>query len=297
MKTAIGFDTSNYTTSVSLFGEEKRNVSRLLPVKEGSLGLRQSDAVFAHTNALAELVDEVFDGFDGELGAVGVSIAPRRVEGSYMPCFKVGELVAKSLATANGIPCYTFSHQEGHLAAAIASLEREELFESDFLAWHLSGGTSELLRVSPGLNVQKIGGTSDISAGQLIDRCGVMLGLKFPAGRELDSMARVEDVFKIKTKDLHFSLSGMENKAKEMGTDNPEKLAGFILGSVADVVLRTTNKAKEMYGNLPVLITGGVAGSNVIRNRMSGALFCEPKYSSDNAFGIAALAFLKGKLA
>ncbi len=292
--TALGFDTSNYTTSVALYGQVKNNISRLLPVKEGSLGLRQSDAVFAHTIALPELTETLLADFTGEITSVGVSIFPRRAAGSYMPCFKVGELVARSIAASRKVPCYTFSHQEGHLASAIVSTGNEELFKREFLAWHLSGGTTELLYVKPNLEICKIGGTSDISAGQLIDRCGVMLGLKFPAGRELDKMAVLKDTYKIKLNGLNFSLSGMENKANEWKGEK-EELAGFVLGSVADAICRVTKSAKTEYGNIPVLVTGGVAGSRIVREKMADAIFCEPRFSSDNALGIAALAYLKEK--
>lgn len=211
-----------------------------------------------------------------------------------MPCFKVGELAARAIAAAKKVPLYTFSHQEGHLAAAIVSTGNEELFEREFLAWHLSGGTTELLHVKPNLEVSKIGGTSDISAGQLIDRCGVMLGLKFPAGRELDAMAIENDIYKVKLNGTYFSLSGMENKAKDWKYSENE-LAGFVLGSVADVILRATRNAQKEFGKLPVLVSGGVAGSRIIRAKMKDAIFCEPRFSSDNAYGIAALAYLKGK--
>ncbi len=291
--TALGFDTSNYTTSTALYGDTVKNCSRLLPVREGQLGLRQSDAVFSHINAIYELLDELYTDFSGKIDAVGVSYAPRRVEGSYMPCFKVGETVAKSVARTLGVPCHLFSHQEGHLASALFTTGNEELINKTFLAWHLSGGTTELLLVKPGLVAEKIGGTSDISAGQLIDRTGVSLGLKFPAGRELDAMAAEAKPFKVKEKDLFFSLSGMENKVNEMKNEDKERVAGFVMSTIADIVYRTTNKAMESFGKFPVLITGGVAGSRVLREKMNGAIFTEPRFSADNALGIAALAHFK----
>ena len=105
--TAIGFDTSNYTTSAALYAQDglQKNISRLLPVKEGSLGLRQSDAVFAHVGALPEIIDALFAEHHAEVSAVGVSVFPRRVEGSYMPCFKVGEMAARVLAAERRVPC------------------------------------------------------------------------------------------------------------------------------------------------------------------------------------------------
>lgn len=291
--TALGFDTSNYTTSTALYGDTVKNCSRLLPVREGSLGLRQSDAVFSHINAIYDLLDCLYSNFDGEISSVGASYAPRRVEGSYMPCFKVGEMVAKSVARTLGVPCHLFSHQEGHLASILFTTGNTELLDKTFLAWHLSGGTTELLLVKPNLDATKIGGTTDISAGQLIDRTGVSLGIKFPAGKEVDALASPVKPFKIKEKELSFSLSGMENKVKEMKAEK-EEIAGFVMHTIADIIYRTTDAALKQYGNLPVVIGGGVAGSHVLRAKMEGAIFCEPRYSSDNALGIAALAHFKG---
>jgi len=187
----VGFDTSNYTTSVSFFdGTNGKNCSELLPVKEGSLGLRQSDAVFSHIKSLPELSGRLFSHILGsEISAVGVSTRPRAVEGSYMPCFTVGYSHAKLLSDVLGVPLYTFSHQQGHVAACLWSAGRLELMDQPHIAWHLSGGTTELLLVEPeGYNVRctRIGGTTDISAGQLIDRAGQMLNLPFPAGKHLD---------------------------------------------------------------------------------------------------------------
>ena len=191
----LGFDTSNYTSSVAAFdGSGGENLSRLLPVKAGELGLRQSEALFSHIKRLPELSDRLFAHIDpAEIRAVGVSTRPRAVEGSYMPCFLAGECQAKVLAAALHLPVYEFSHQQGHIAAVLWSAGRLDLLGSDFLAWHLSGGTTELLYVrssaSGDLDCTRIGGSTDISAGQLIDRTGQLLGLDFPSGRALDRLA------------------------------------------------------------------------------------------------------------
>ena len=87
----LGIDTSNYATSLAVFhtaGEVVCAKKRFLPVKEGQLGLRQSDALFHHTAALPEMLEELGREFDlTQISAVGVSQKPRPVEGSYMPCF------------------------------------------------------------------------------------------------------------------------------------------------------------------------------------------------------------------
>ena len=186
--TVLGFDTSNYTTSVAIFdGASGENQSRLLPVKAGALGLRQADALFAHVKSLPALTGGLFSHVDpGSVAAVGVSTRPRAVEGSYMPCFLAGVCLAQTVAALLKVPLVEVSHQQGHLAAALWSAGRQELFASPFLAWHLSGGTTELLYTQPhgwNLDCSRIGGTTDISAGQLIDRTGQLLELPFPAGK------------------------------------------------------------------------------------------------------------------
>ncbi len=298
----IGFDTSNYTTSIAFFdGKDGMNCSRLLPVKTGELGLRQSDAVFHHTQSLPELSGRLFSNVDiSEVQAVGVSTRPRAVEGSYMPCFTVGYAHAKLLADALSVPVVECSHQQGHIAAALWSAGRMELLEQPHLAWHLSGGTTELLLVEPdGSNVRcrKIGGTTDISAGQLIDRTGQLLGLPFPSGKHLDIIsAGAEDpeVFKVKCMGLEFSLSGVQNKVQQYfaSHENSAETAAYALRCIALAVRMVTENALRQYPGLPVVFSGGVASNSMLRQQLKDfdPVFSQPQYSTDNAMGVAILA-------
>ena len=298
----LGLDTSNYTTSAAVFnGTDGRNEGRLLEVPQGGLGLRQSDALFQHVKRLPQLVEALAGQQElHTIRAVGASTRPRAVEGSYMPCFLAGTSQGQALASVLGVPFFPCSHQQGHLAAAAWSAGRLDLLDEPFLAWHLSGGTTELLLVEPeGHNVraQIIGGTSDISAGQLIDRTGVLLGLAFPAGRALDALYREGEpggCFRVKLEGLRFSLSGMENKVKAMAQagEAPCAVARFALDTVTDVVVRATRAAQEQYPGLPVLCSGGVASNSRLRQALvgqCGALFAQPEYSTDNAMGVAIL--------
>ena len=295
----LGIDTSNYTTSAAAFdGRDGVNRSRLLDVAPGQLGLRQSDALFSHVKRLPVLMEQLFSAVSpGEIQAVAVSTRPRAVEGSYMPCFLAGVAVAKSLAAALGVPCHEVSHQQGHVAAALWSAGRMDLMDKPHLAWHLSGGTTELLSITPeGKNVraEKIGGTSDISAGQIMDRTGKLLALPFPAGKALDQLSQGVEVkpFRVKTQGLTFSLSGLENQvaAFYQRTNSPEETAAFAVFSVCDVVLRTTREAQKQYPGLEVVFSGGVA-SNVTLRRVCGfGVFAAPQFSTDNAMGVAVLA-------
>ncbi|MBO5892127.1 MAG: DNA-binding protein [Oscillospiraceae bacterium] len=297
----IGLDTSNYTTSIAWFdGVHGANCSKLLPVRQGELGLRQSDAVFAHIKGLPELSGRLFCHTEmDEIHAVGVSTRPRAVEGSYMPCFLVGYSHAKLLADLHKVPLFEVSHQQGHVAASLWSAGRLDLIDEPHLAWHLSGGTTELLLVEPdGKNVccTKIGGTTDISAGQLIDRTGQLLQLPFPAGKHLDALsetAKNGDVFPVKCKDFSFSLSGIQNKVMEFHEkyNDSAETAAYTLRCVCLAVQKATHNAQKNYPGLSVVFSGGVASNAMLRRVMlpEGAVFCEPQYSTDNAMGVAVL--------
>ena len=296
----LGFDTSNYTTSIAFFdGNGGLNCSQLLPVKAGELGLRQSDAVFHHTKSLPELSGRLFSHVSGEIKAVGVSTRPRAVEGSYMPCFMVGYSHAKLVSDMLSVPLIEVSHQQGHVGASLWSADRMDLMDKPHLAWHLSGGTTELLLVEPeGKNVccTKIGGTTDISAGQLIDRTGVMLGLSFPAGKHVDALSKDavgNEIFRVKCPGMEFSLSGVQNKVQQFHEKNdPAETAAYTLRCVAYAVKKATENALKEYPGLEVVFSGGVASNSMLREvlRDLNPVFCPPQYSTDNAMGVAVLA-------
>ena len=298
----IGFDTSNYTTSIAWFnGVDGVNCSKLLPVKEGELGLRQSDAVFHHTKSLPELSGRLFSHVQkAEITAIGVSTRPRAVEGSYMPCFMVGYSHAKMLSDLLQVPLVEVSHQQGHVAASLWSANALELMDQPHLAWHLSGGTTELLLVEPeGKNVvcTKIGGTTDISAGQLIDRTGQLLELPFPSGKHLDALSKeavLKDVFKVKCSNMEFSLSGVQNKVQQYHGQHgvPAETAGYALRCVAKAVYLATEQALKAYPGLPVVFSGGVASNSLLREVIAPLkpIFAQPQFSTDNAMGVAVLA-------
>ena len=298
----IGIDTSNYTTSIAFFdGVGGENCSKLLPVKQGELGLRQSDAVFAHIKSLPELSGRLFSHVQkDEITAVGVSTRPRAVDGSYMPCFMVGFSHAKMLSDCLGVPLVEVSHQQGHVAASLWSANALELMNEPHLAWHLSGGTTELLLVEPeGKNVvcTKIGGTTDISAGQLIDRTGQLLELPFPSGKHLDALSKEavqKDVFKVKCSNMAFSLSGVQNKVQQFHAQQgiPAETAAYALRCVAKAVYLATEQALEAYPGLKVVFSGGVASNSLLREVIAPLkpIFAQPQFSTDNAMGVAVLA-------
>ncbi len=303
----LGFDTSNYTTSVAVFdGKRIVQKKKLLEVKQGERGLRQSDAVFQHTVNMPYLIDELVSEAEcSGIDAVAVSTRPRNVDGSYMPCFLVGENTARSVAAFSNASIFKTSHQVGHILAALFSVDRLELIKEPFIAFHVSGGTTEALLVKPDNNelikAELVAESTDLKAGQAIDRTGVMLGLKFPCGAMLDEMAQGScRAFKIRPSmsDLNCSLSGVENKAKKMLEDNESQndIAKFVISYIAETLDEMTGRIINKYGKYPVVFAGGVTSNSIIKQKLSkkyGAYFAKPEFSCDNAAGIAIYAYLK----
>jgi N6-L-threonylcarbamoyladenine synthase len=304
----LGIDTSNYTTSAALYDDENGEVissRKLLDVPEGTLGLRQSDALFSHVTRLPEIIGGL--GETGKIFAVGVSAVPRETEGSYMPCFLAGVCAADTFARLSGIPYYTFSHQQGHIAAGAWSAGEMELLNREFLALHVSGGTTDLLHVTPGASsltpeclfkAEHIGGTSDLTAGQLVDRCGKLLGITFPAGKVLEELAGgsgTEEYFIARHDGLKVSFSGLENKLKILFDQNAthSDIARYTLNSIGKTLLALLKDARHTYQNIPILCVGGVMSDALIKRLLmplGGIVFSSPAYSSDNAAGAAILA-------
>lgn len=318
----VGFDTSNYTTSAAVcaLGEDGRltvvaNLKVLLPVAEGSRGLRQSDAVFAHVKNLPVVTAQlrrVLEEGNYRVAAVGYSVTPRDAEDSYMPCFLTGGVAAKAFAAGAGVPTFGCSHQSGHIMAALYSsgaLFEDGFLDKPFLAFHVSGGTTEAVRVSreadrAGFSTEILGLGADLHAGQVIDRVGVMMGLKFPCGREMEMLATeylaCHDPIKglkISVKDGVCHLSGLENMAADLWKKTGDKgyVSAFVLSFIGKTLRRMTDQIQESLGvPLPVVYGGGVMSNQLIRPMLRDkapwqTYFSEPAFSADNAAGTAIL--------
>lgn len=303
----FGIDTSNYTTSAAVFDSESgeiRQSKKLLPVKEGQAGLRQSDALFHHVNQLTEVSGKLLESLCN-LKAVGVSAFPRNIAGSYMPCFLAGKTAAELISAVSGAEIFYTSHQTGHVMAALYSCGQLELINKPFAAFHLSGGTTDCLYCTPDskeiVNAELFSSSLDLKAGQAVDRVGLMLGLKFPCGKELEKLAEKSDVkFKIKPsmKGVDCSLSGIENKCKKMLDDGVphEDIAKYCLAYIGETVICMTNKVREELGDIPLVFAGGVMSNKFIKNMILSkhdAFFAQPEFSCDNAAGVAVIAYQK----
>ena len=297
----LGIDTSNYTTSIGVAGDRVVNLRQIIDIKEGMCGIRQSDGVFVHLKTFPKL----FDTLDIDMSAVraiGVSTRPRSQEGSYMPVFVAGQSFAQVIAKSLDVPIYEFSHQDGHIMAGIMSGDYEELTEGDFCAVHMSGGTTEILKCrynGNGFDVEIVGGTLDIAAGQLIDRLGVSMGMKFPCGKEIDRLSLEQNHavhLKTAVKDGYMNFSGLENKLKQM-QEEPSIKARTVLLTIGESIAKAVNFQNAER----VLFVGGVASSEFLReylkeNINAKVFFAQGGLSSDNAVGIAELAKRKEQI-
>lgn len=315
---SLGIDTSNYKTSVAVTNDEGRILfqkSEYLDVEKGERGLRQSVAFFKQSNALPAMLTEAFGVVDSrDIRVIAVSDKPRRVEGSYMPVFLAGINAAETLAGALDVPVYRFSHQEGHIEAVLSTSNISE--PSKWIMYHLSGGTTEILlceRSMLGFQVQKIGGTYDISFGQLLDRVGVKMGYKFPSGGFLDELAYDSELpvipSRIKNVDGGFNLSGLETEILRHvgpGKEGSDIIPGLFY-RISQLLFETAIDLSRMYDVRNIYLAGGVASSKTVRwniSKMYDAymgkcgkddyknfeiIWGDRRLSGDNAVGISLL--------
>lgn len=303
----LGIDTSNYASSIAVIdytnGEILLNEKHFLSVKQGECGLRQQDAVFNHIKNLIDILELVHNKFDlSNVQAVGVSVKPTNEEGSYMPCFLVGKLIAQMAKTIKNIPVIETTHQDGHLNSALFSLKNENLYKDKIIVFHVSGGTTDMMLVENGEIKETIGSSKDLFAGQAVDRLGVKLGFPFPAGVYVSELALQCDETirpKVSVQGLDCNLSGLQNQCEKFIADGYEKeyICKYCLSFISHTLLKMAGNAREKYGNLPIVFVGGVMSSETIKDIVSKKLencyFVQPVFSSDNAIGTAAIAARK----
>ena len=307
MDVILGIDTSCYTTSVAVADIATMECIKyeliMLSPEKGEKGLRQSTALFFHVKNLPEVIEKLCKNENFNIKGVCVSAKPRPVDGSYMPVFEAGVSVARSVASALGVPYYETTHQENHIMAA-----SNGVFEHDFYAVHLSGGTTELLYVKPlqtGFDVRIVSATEDISFGKLVDRIGVRLGLDFPAGKALECEAKKgKAVFvpKIKLYSGNICLSGAEKQFMDAcDAYSREDIAASLFDYIGKLLSKWIGFNAEPQND--VLFAGGVASNKIIRGIIESSKelenirchFADPDLCRDNAVGTSLIGVKKYK--
>lgn len=308
----LGIDTSCYTTSIAAITLNKDiilNEKVILKVKKDNKGLRQSEAVFQHVNNMGEIsqiINKKLRNYD--VAGVCVSTKPRPVDNSYMPVFSVGYNFAKLLSAINNCPFYETTHQENHIEASLFNncLENEE----KFLAVHMSGGTTEILLVEKketDYKIEIVGGSLDVSFGQLIDRLGVKLNYNFPCGKYIDENAlkckdKIEHGLKTSVKEGYMNLSGIENQINKIIDEyDKEYVSKILLDTLARCMYKSLIYICDKYNMKEVLFSGGVSASKYIEKEISKKLkkeniksyFADVEYATDNGLGCAIIGLNK----
>lgn len=310
----MGIDTSAYTTSIAIIDEFHNvifDVRSILEVKQGDRGLRQQEAVFQHVNNIPKIIDVLSNKIDMfNIKTVSASVKPRNLKESYMPVFKVAQGQAFIISKILKAEYKEFSHQDGHLAAGILGSKLNH--KGPFLAFHISGGTTELLLVKDNIknyDIKHIGGTKDISAGQLIDRIGVKLGLTFPCGKEMDILSQkgiiLDNSLPINTDGTWINFSGAETffyRLIEGKKYSSKDISNSVFYCIANALANVVIEAIKVYDINDVLIIGGVAANTLIRrtlyeriykSELGNIYFPITEYCTDNAIGTAFLGAIK----
>lgn len=308
-KYILGIDTSAYTTSIAITDLESHKViinkRKVLDVPFGQKGLRQSDAVFQHLKNFQELYEQIDMELDlKRVEVVSVSSKPRNVENSYMPVFTVGQNYGKIIAKTLNCKYIEYSHQENHIAASLINDYKE--INDNMLAIHISGGTTEFLRVRKsikGYDAVIEGKSLDITFGQLIDRIGTLMEFPFPCGTHMENYLinnPKRDIIKLPkiSGDAEINLSGMENYFSNLYNTNKyskEDIIYSLFNYVADCIVHIINHIKNIKDIRTIIIAGGVASNSIIRNAVIKKLkeykviFPTKENSSDNAVGVSIL--------
>ena len=304
----LGIDTSCYTSSLSIIDEDLNILfdGRIpLEVPRGKKGLRQSEMLFQHMNNIPKLYRQVKEDNIDLKNVVSISISdkPRNIEGSYMPAFLAGINFGEVIAHSLNVDTHFLSHQENHIYAA--SLGASYDYKNRHISVHMSGGTTEILLsefIDDDLKLSIIGGSNDISFGQLIDRIGVHYGLKFPCGPIMDDLAQITELTppKVKTNG-YFNISGMENYFKNIKGIVNNEIYYLLFLTIANTLYDSIVHLSKMYDVKEVMLVGGVSSNKIIKDEIIKRLeeddiscyIADPKYCKDNAIGSAYHSYIK----
>ncbi|KRN27430.1 metalloendopeptidase, glycoprotease family protein [Lactobacillus selangorensis] len=209
-----------------------------------------------------------------DLTAVAVTYGPGLV-GSLL----IGVTAAKTIAYAHHLPLIPVNHMAGHIYAA----RYVKPLEYPLLALLVSGGHTELVYMKAAGEFEIIGDTRDDAAGEAYDKIGRVLGIPYPAGKEVDRLAHLgHDTFNFPRAMIHednddFSFSGLKSAfintvhhADQIGEKlSREDLAASFQAAVIDVLVTKTIRVAKRLGIKQLVVAGGVAANQGLRERLA----------------------------
>lgn len=229
----------------------------------------------------------------------------------------VGASFAKSLAMALEIPLIEVHHMQAHILAHFIDDERMQMPNFPFLCLTVSGGHTQIVKVNDYFEMKIIGETKDDAAGEAFDKIGKMLGLEYPAGREIDELAQQgnPEAFQFpipKVDNYGFSFSGIKtsvlyflqkeiNKNPDFIKENLNDLCASVQFTIIKSLINKLQMASEELCIKEVAISGGVSANSALRkalidNEQKGiwkAYIPKFEYTTDNAAMIALVGSLK----
>ena len=269
----------------------------------------------AHQQNIVPVVDQALKKAGitkGQLSAVAFTRGP-----GLMGSLLVGTSFAKSLAYGLNIPLIDVNHMQGHILAHFIAEENYAKPQFPFLAITISGGHTQIVKVSNYFDMEVLGETIDDAIGEAYDKSGKVLGLGYPAGPEIDRRAQLGNpkaykFTKPKVKGLNFSFSGLKTSIlyfvqREVKAnpnfieENLNDICASIQYTVIGIVMDKLKLAVKQTGISRIAIGGGVSANSGIRNALQEAkqkfgwtpYLPKLEYTTDNAAMIAIVGYLK----
>lgn len=313
----LGIESSCDDTAAALIQNRKilSNVIANQKIHQSYGGVVPELASRAHQQNIVPVVNEALKqaGIDrNQLSAIAFTRGP-----GLMGSLLVGSSFAKSLSMALNVPLIEVNHMQGHILAHFIEDANENSPEFPFLCLTVSGGHTQIVKVSNYFEMKVLGETIDDAAGEAFDKAGKILGLDYPAGPIIDKLAKEgnSEKFKFskpKVEELNFSFSGLKTailyfiqketqKNPDFIQENLPDLCASIQKTIVDILMEKLSLAVKKTGISQVAIAGGVSANSEIRNRLKEmeteknwkVFIPKFEYTTDNAAMIAMAGQLK----
>ncbi len=277
----LSFESSCDETSVAVIKNGKQILSNIIATQIKSHqrfgGVVPEVASRHHVEEITQCIQMAMDEAEvtyDDLDAVAVTYGPGLV-GSLL----IGIMAAKTVAYAHNLPLIKSNHLAGHIYSANFVTD----LEYPFMALLVSGGHTELVYVKAPGEFETLGDTRDDAVGEAYDKIGRVLGINYPAGKEVDRLAGIgEDTFNfpramVQEDNLDFSFSGLKSAfintvhhADQVDEElSKEDLAASFQAAVLDILTNKTFRAIKTHPVKQLIVAGGVAANNGLRKRLA----------------------------
>ena len=306
----LAIETSCDETSMSIIKNGSEEIATVvftqIDIHKKFGGVVPEIASRSHIESITIVLDELFEKAKmtiEDIDIIGVTYGPGLI-GSLL----IGLQAAKTIAMITGKPLIPVHHIAGHIYAN--NLEHRLRFP--LIALVVSGGHTELIYMKEDYSFERIGGTLDDAVGEAYDKVGKILGLDYPGGPIVDALSlKGEDTYDLPypldDKSYNFSFSGIKsavvnivhNEKQRKKEIRVEDMCTSFQNRVVEVITKKTMRALKEYKVKNLIIAGGVAANNGLRNKFT--LLCKEekinlsipkiKYCTDNAAMIGAAAY------